>query len=249
MDGSTLILGWTASLVAGLATGLGALAIIVPKRITERSQDLMMGFSGGVMLAAAGFSLIVPAVEIGGHIVAVLGIGLGALALHLIDRTVPHIHPQLGPEGMNSKLPRVWLVFLAMSIHNIPEGLAVGMSFGGEDIAIGIVTATAIAIQNVPEGLIVALVFFSEGESRAKAIGYATLSGLVEPVAGLAGITITSSSSFLLPLGLAFAGGAMLFVVSDEMIPESHKKGFEREATLGFVGGFLVMMIIEGIFL
>ncbi|MEM2124928.1 MAG: ZIP family metal transporter [Candidatus Methanosuratincola sp.] len=247
MENATLILGWGASLIAGLATGLGALAVLVPMELRDRNQDVMLGFSGGVMLSAAGFSLIMPAVEIGGHIVAMIGIALGALALHLVDRSVPHLHPRSGPEGKVSQLPKVWLMFIAMSIHNIPEGLAVGLSFG-DGLSKGLITATAIGIQNIPEGLVVALLFSICGSSKLRAIGLATLTGLVEPLAGVPGTILATSFSSLLPVGLAFAGGAMLFVVSDEMIPESHKKGFEREATLGFVGGFLVMMLIEGIF-
>ncbi|MEJ5292250.1 MAG: ZIP family metal transporter [Candidatus Methanosuratincola sp.] len=248
MDDSTLILGWAASLVAGLATGLGALVILVQNKFTDRSQDVMMGFAGGVMLSAAGFSLMVPAVERGGHVLATIGIAIGALVLHLLDRTVPHLHPQSGLEGKASRLPKVWLMFLAMSIHNIPEGLAVGLGFGGDGLNTGMITATAIGIQNIPEGLVVALPFFVGGASKWRAIGLATLTGLIEPMASLPGLFLTAALPSVLPLGLAFAGGAMLFVVSDEMIPESHRKGFEREATLGFVGGFLAMMLIEGMF-
>jgi ZIP family zinc transporter len=208
----------------------------------------MLGFSAGVMLAATSFSLIVPAIDLSGPLVAVFGIILGALVLHLIDRFVPHFHPILGLEGPPSKLSRVWLFVLAITIHNFPEGLAVGVSFGGGDVASGLVIAMAIGLQNMPEGLAVSLPLVREGYSRRKSLLYGTLTGLVEPLGGLLGVALISISQPILPWGLAFAAGAMLFVVSDEMIPESHRKGFEREATFGVIAGFVVMMLLDCMF-
>ena len=248
MDAEVIWLGLTASLLSGLATGAGALPVLFTRRVSDRVLDVMLGFSAGVMLAATAFSLIVPAIDLGGPFVAVFGIIIGALVLHLIDRFVPHFHPGLGAEGPASRLSKVWLFVLAITIHNFPEGLAVGVSFGSGDVAAGLVIATAIGLQNMPEGLAVALPLVREGYSRRKSLLYGTLTGLVEPLGGLLGIALVSIFMPILPWGLAFAAGAMLFVVSDEMIPESHRKGFEREATFGLIAGFVVMMLLDTMF-
>jgi len=241
-------LGSVASLVAGLSTGAGALPVLFTRKVSDRLLDVMLGFSAGVMLAATSFSLIVPAIDLSGPWVAVCGIVLGAVVLHLFDRFIPHFHPALGAEGPSSRLSRVWLFVLAITIHNFPEGLAVGISFGSGDVAAGFVIAMAIGLQNMPEGLAVALPLLREGYGRRKCIGYGTLTGLVEPVGGLLGVTLVSIFHPILPWGLAFAAGAMLFVVSDEMIPESHRKGFEREATFGLIVGFVIMMLLDCLF-
>jgi len=241
-------LGSVASLVAGLSTGAGALPVLFTRKVSDRLLDVMLGFSAGVMLAATSFSLIVPAIDLSDPWVAVLGIILGAVVLHLFDRFIPHFHPALGSEGPASRLSRVWLFVLAITIHNFPEGLAVGVSFGSGDAAAGLVIALAIGLQNMPEGLAVALPLLREGYGRHKCIGYGTLTGLVEPVGGLLGVTLVSIFHPILPWGLAFAAGAMLFVVSDEMIPESHRKGFEREATFGLIVGFVIMMLLDCLF-
>ena len=248
MSAEIIWIGFAASLIAGLATGAGALPVLFTKRISDRLLDVMLGFSAGVMLAATSFSLIVPALDLSGPLVAVFGIILGALVLHLIDRFVPHFHPALGAEGPPSKLSRVWLFVLAITIHNFPEGLAVGVSFGSANVAAGLAIATAIGLQNMPEGLAVALPLVREGYTRRKALLYGTLTGLVEPLGGLLGVALVSIFQPILPWGLAFAAGAMLFVVSDEMIPESHRKGFEREATFGVIAGFVVMMLLDCLF-
>ncbi len=248
MDAEIIWYGLVASLLAGLATGAGALPVLFTKRISDRLLDVMLGFSAGVMLAATAFSLIVPAIDLSGPLVVVFGIILGALVLHLIDRFVPHFHPALGAEGPPSKLSKVWLFVLAITIHNFPEGLAVGVSFGGGDVAAGLVIALAIGLQNMPEGLAVALPLVREGYSRRKSLLYGTMTGLVEPLGGLLGVALITIFQPVLPWGLAFAAGAMLFVVSDEIIPESHKKGFEREATFGLIAGFVVMMLLDTLF-
>ncbi len=241
-------LGFTASLIAGLATGAGALPVLFTKRVSDRILDAMLGFAAGVMLAATSFSLILPAIDMGGILVTILGLAIGASCLHLADRFIPHMHFISGPEGPSSRLARVWLFILAITLHNFPEGLAVGVSFGGGDVAAGIVIAMAIGLQNMPEGLAVALPLIREKYTRRKSLWYATLTGLVEPVGGFLGVAIVSIAQPLLPWGLAFAAGAMLFVVSDEMIPESHRKGFEREATFGLIAGFIVMMFLDTVF-
>jgi ZIP family zinc transporter len=248
MNAEIIWLGAVASLAAGLATGAGALPVLFTRRISDRLLDVMLGFSAGVMLAATSFSLIVPALDLGGPWVAVLGLILGALVLHLVDRFIPHFHLYIGAEGPPSKLSKVWLFVIAITIHNFPEGLAVGVSFGSGDAAAGLVIALAIGLQNMPEGLAVALPLLREQYSRSKSLGYATLTGLVEPVGGLLGVALISVFQPILPWGLAFAAGAMLFVVSDEMIPESHRKGFAREATFGLIAGFVVMMFLDTLF-
>ena len=245
MNAEIIWLGVASSLLAGLATGAGALPVLFIKQISDRVLDVMLGFSAGVMLAATSFSLIVPAIDLGGPYVAVFGLVLGALVLHLVDRFIPHFHPIMGAEGPPSNLSKVWLFVIAITIHNFPEGLAVGVSFGSGDAAAGLVIALAIGLQNMPEGLAVALPLRREKYSRKKALGYATFTGLVEPIGGLLGVALVSVFEPILPWGLAFAAGAMLFVVSDEMIPESHRKGFAREATFGLIAGFVVMMFLD----
>ena len=248
MSWEIIWLGSAASLLAGLATGAGALPVLFTKKVSDKMLDIMLGFSAGVMLAATFFSLIIPTIDQGGVWVAVAGIILGAITLHLVDRFVPHFHPALGMEGPSSRLSRVWLFALAITIHNFPEGLAVGVSFGSGDVAAGLVVALAIGLQNMPEGLAVALPLLREGYSRRRSLWYGTLTGLVEPVGGLLGVALVSIFNSILPWALAFAAGAMLFVVSDEIIPESHRKGFERQATFGLVAGFIVMMLLDCLF-
>ena len=248
MSWEIIWLGSAASLLAGLATGAGALPVLFTKKVSDKMLDTMLGFSAGVMLAATFFSLIIPTIDQGGVWVAVAGIILGAITLHLVDRFIPHFHPALGMEGPSSRLSRVWLFALAITIHNFPEGLAVGVSFGSGDVAAGLVVALAIGLQNMPEGLAVALPLLREGYSRRRSLWYGALTGLVEPVGGLLGVALVSIFNSILPWALAFAAGAMLFVVSDEIIPESHRKGFERQATFGLVAGFIVMMLLDCLF-
>jgi ZIP family zinc transporter len=195
-------IGFFACLLAGLATGAGALPILFIKRISDKVLDVLLGFSAGVMLAATCFSLIVPAIDLSGPLVAVLGIALGALVLHLVDRFVPHFHPGSGVEGVPSRLSKGWLFVIAMMIHNFPEGLAVGVSFGSGDVAAGLVVAMAIGLQNMPEGLAVALPLMREGYSRRKSLLYGALTGLVEPLGGLLGLALISVFLPILPWGL-----------------------------------------------
>jgi ZIP family zinc transporter len=244
-----ILLGFLASLLAGLSTGAGALPILFFKDVSDRVLDVMLGFAAGVMLAASSFSLLVPALELSDAWTVALGFSIGALTIHLIDRYTPHVHIWKGAEGPASpRLSGLMLMVIAITIHNFPEGLAVGVSFGGGDTARGILVALAIGLQNVPEGLAVAFPLVREGYSRARSLWIATLTGLVEPVGGLLGVALVSLAEPVLPWGLAFAAGAMVFVVSDEIIPESHRKGFEREATFGLIIGFLIMMILDTYF-
>ncbi len=242
-----IVIGFLASLAAGLATGAGALPVLFTRQVSERVFDVMLGFAAGVMLAATAFGLLIPAIELGGIWIVVLGTIMGGLFLHLADRFVPHFHFISGPEGPSSKLSHTWLLIFAITIHNFPEGMAVGVSFAGGDMGAGAALAIGIGLQNIPEGLAVALPLIREKYSRRKALWYATLTGLVEPIGGLLGVSLFSLARPLLPLGLSFAAGAMLFVVCDELIPESHRKGHERAATFGLIAGFIIMMVLDTI--
>jgi ZIP family zinc transporter len=251
-------MGIIASLLAGLATGVGALPILMKADFSRRSLDLMLGFAAGVMLAASSFSLLVPAydmiLDVPGagwiEVFTIVGAGflLGGLFVHLTDKFLPHDHFQKGHEGPSSNLGRVWLLVIAITIHNFPEGLAVGVSFGGGDIGTGISVAVAIGLQNMPEGLAVAAPLVREGYSRKYAVLLALATGLVEPIGGLLGVSVVSFAAGLLPYGLAFAAGAMIFVVGDEMVPESHSGGNERLATWGLMIGFFIMMSLDNVF-
>ena len=166
----------------------------------------------------------------------------------MMDRVIPHVHFLSGPEGPSSTMRRVWLLIIAITLHNFPEGLAVGVGFGGEDIGIAVALAIAIGLQNMPEGLAVALPLVREGWPRGKALLYALGSGLAEPIAGLIGVAAVTLARPVLPFGLSFAAGAMLYVVSDEIIPETHRRGFEREGTWGVLIGFVLMMLLDNLF-
>lgn len=252
---NTLVVGFIASLLAGLATFVGALPILLPIKLTQRVQGIMLGFGGGVMLAATAFSLIIPGTEAaiaqgssqaGAAMIMVLGILLGGLFLYLAHRFLPHEHflkQENNPNSLNLK--RIWLFIAAITIHNFPEGLAVGVNFGTNNIADGIPLAVGIGLQNMPEGLVVALSLVTERYSSSFALGVTLLTGLVEPIGGLIGAGVVSVAQFLLPWAMAFAAGAMLFVISDEIIPESHRQGFEQEGTIGVMTGFVIMMFLD----
>lgn len=248
------IIGLLASALAGLATGLGALPILFTRNVSAKAKDVMMGFGAGVMIAASCFSLIVPALEnagggLSGASVVSFGLILGSLFLFYADKYIPHQHFILGKEGISAeRIKKVYLFIVAITIHNFPEGLTVGVGFGEPDISSGISLAIGIGIQNIPEGLVVALSLIAENYSKTRALLIATLTGLVEPVGGLIGVIAVSFGKAILPYGLSFAAGAMLFVVSDEIIPESHRLEHAKSATFGVMFGFIVMMILDNIF-
>jgi ZIP family zinc transporter len=251
---SIVAAGLIASLAAGLATGVGALPALFFKNVPEKLMNTLLGGAAGVMLAATSFSLIVPGIAHGnelwpGHGVYAVAVGilLGALCLDLVNRYLPHEHFTLGHEGPSSKVKRIWLFIMAITIHNFPEGLAVGVGFGSGDMANGMSLAIGIGLQNMPEGLAVALPLLGLGYSRTKAIAIATLTGLVEPVGGLLGVGAVSIFYPVLPFGMAFAAGAMLFVISEEIIPETHAAGRSRLATFGLVTGFIIMMSLDNL--
>jgi len=254
-----LLVGFGASLAAGLATGVGALPCLLIRKIPQKLMDVLLGGAAGVMLAATSFSLIVPGIETGSKIyggdakavlVVVVGILAGALFLDRADKWLPHEHFVKGLEGPSSSLRRVWLFVLAITLHNFPEGLAVGAGFGGgteESMSNGISLAIGIGLQNMPEGLAVALPLMREGYGRWYALWIATATGLVEPAGGLLGAGLVSIARPILPVALAFAAGAMLFVISDEIIPETHRKGHARSATFGVIIGFVIMMSLDSL--
>lgn len=248
-----ITLGAFASLAAGAATGIGAIPVLLGGNFKRRTLDLMLGLAAGVMLAASAFSLLVPALDLivdwtEVFTVVVLGFALGCIFIHIADKYIPHAHFEKGVEGPASTLARVWLLIIAITIHNFPEGLAVGVAFGTEEVSTGFAIAIAIALQNIPEGLAVAAPLVREGYSRGKAALLALVTGLVEPIGGLLGVTVVTIAHFLLPYGLAFAAGAMIFVVGDEMVPESHAGGNARLATWGLIIGFIVMMTLDNVF-
>jgi ZIP family zinc transporter len=241
--------------IAALATALGTLPVLFKQQLSQRTCDTMLGFGAGVMLAACSFSLVLPALAAakaqgadrwGAGAVVGIGILLGAALLMLVDRLVPHEHFVKGTEGREAKaLKRAWLFVLAIALHNFPEGLAIGVSFGGPDTVGANALAAGIAIQDVPEGMVVALALRGVGYGRLLAAGLGVLSGLIEPIAAVLGAGLMAFSTGLLPWGLAAAAGAMLFVISHEIIPESHRKGHEAFATGGLMLGFVLMMLLD----
>jgi ZIP family zinc transporter len=252
-------LGSWASLLVGLATGLGALPVLFFVRsVRPATNAAMLGFGAGVMLAATSFSLIVPAGEAAvqcgyatstGSVIIAAGMILGAVVLLAAHSYLPHEHFIKGVEGLPStRLSRIWLFVLAVTLHNFPEGLAVGVAFGGGDVSNGTSIAIGMGLQNVPEGLAVALALIEIGYRANRAFFVALATGLVEPVGGVLGVTAVAASEALMPWGMAFAAGAMLFVISGEIIPESHREGRGMAATAGVMAGFISMMLLDTAF-
>lgn len=247
-------------MMAAGATALGALPVLFSQKLSDRVQDSLFGFGAGVMLAATAFSLVVPGLDAakdqgagpwGAGLIVGAAILLGALMLLLMERWLPHEHFIKGVEGRAANtrgpiaLKRTWMFVIAIALHNIPEGLAIGVAFASTDPLRAAALSTGISIQDVPEGLIVAVALVSIGYRRLTAVALAIASGLVEPVAAVLGAAALSYSAALLPWGLGLAAGAMLFVISHEIIPESHRKGHEVHATGGLMIGFVVMMLLD----
>jgi ZIP family zinc transporter len=233
------------SLIAGLATGLGGAVVVLFSELDMRAYDTLLGFAAGVMTAVATLGLVHEALVQGSVAVTLLGVGAGAVVLYALDRFLPHEHEPLSFDCTNPMAyHRGLLLFSAMTLHNIPEGLAVGTSYTAQP-QLGLLLALAIALHNIPEGMAVAGPFRACGMPRRQCLAWATASGLAEPVAALFGATFVTLFASVLPFSLAFAGGAMLYVVSDELIPESHSHGYEHEATFGFVVGFLLLLALS----
>ncbi|MDD5634822.1 MAG: ZIP family metal transporter [Candidatus Omnitrophica bacterium] len=242
-----ILIGTLASLAAGLATIIGALSVFFVRRVSDKFLDAAMGFAAGVMLSVTFFGLIAPAIRVGGIWRTALGISLGAVFLMFMEKAIPHIHRVTGMKGPAIRLNKIWLFILAITIHNFPEGLTVGVGFAGNSIPAGIVLAVGIGIQNIVEGLAVALSFFRATNKMTKAFLVASFTCVVEPIGGLLGASIVCLGKFLVPYGMAFAAGAMLFVTVEELIPETHSRGNVRESTIGIIFGFIVMMVLENI--
>jgi ZIP family zinc transporter len=242
--------------IAAGCTALGALLILFFRNLSDKIQDSLLGFGAGMMLAACAFSLILPGLDAAKDVgmnswqaASIIGMSLflGSGLMLFIDSRLPHEHFIKGVEGPASIIRRTWLFVFAITLHNLPEGLAIGVAYAsGKEVGDSLMTG--ISIQDIPEGLVVAIALVAAGYSRTKAILIGAASGLIEPLGAALGAGVASHSILLLPWGLGFAAGAMLFVVSHEIIPESHRKGHEIHATSGLTIGFILMMMLDNAF-
>ena len=239
------------ALGVGGATVIGSLLGFVFKKISHKFSDIVLSFAAGVMLAAAVLGLIIPSIEYGGKwgiVITVAGIFAGALCLNLVDKLVPHLHKMVGNDTeahSNANLGKVLLFVMAIAIHNLPEGIAAGVGFGAGDVSEAMLIAGGIALQNIPEGMVIIGPMLAAGVKPGKTFLIAAVTGLVEVVGTLIGYFAVSVASAILPFALAFAGGTMLYVISDEMIPETHAHGSERGATYALLVGFCVMLVSD----
>ncbi len=241
------------ALGVGGATVFGAAVGFLFRRLSHTFSDIVLSFAAGVMLAAGVIGLILPSIEEGGRFaipLTVVGIFSGALFLNLIDRLVPHLHKLKGEDGeahRNGNLERVMLFVLAIGIHNLPEGIAAGVGFGGEDPAAALLIAGGIALQNIPEGMVIIGPMLAAGISAKKTFLLALATGVVEVVGTMLGYFAVQFASAILPFALAFAGGTMLYIISVEMIPETHAHGHERGATYALLVGFCLMLVSDAL--
>ena len=240
------------ALGVGGATLIGSIIGFMFKKISHRFSDIVLSFAAGVMLAAAVLGLILPSVEYGGRyglLFAVTGIFAGALCLNLLDKLVPHLHKIAGADieehSRNSSIDKVLLFVMAIAIHNLPEGIAAGVGFGSGNTSEALLIAGGIALQNIPEGMVIISPMLAAGISPKRTLICAFAAGLVEVAGTLIGYFAVSVSTAILPFALAFAGGTMLYVVSDEMIPETHAHGSERGATYALLAGFCIILISD----
>ena len=238
------------ALGVGGATVVGALLGFAFKTVSHRFSDIVLAFAAGVMLAAAVLGLILPSLDYGGSgglPVTVIGIFCGAFGLNLMDRAVPHLHHLAGVDqedhpARTEQLDKVLLFVMAIAIHNLPEGIAAGVGFGTGNTGEALTIAGGIALQNIPEGMVIIAPMLAAGMSRGRTFAVALATGMIEVVGTLLGYFAVSLSAAVLPFALAFAGGTMLYVISDEMIPETHAHGCERGATYSLLGGFCLML-------
>ena len=239
------------ALGVGGATMFGAVMGFAFKKITQKFSDIVLSFAAGVMLAAAVLGLVLPSIDLGGKfglLITIAGIFTGAVCLNLIDKLVPHLHRLVGSDvedHNNSNLSKVLLFVLAIAIHNLPEGIAAGVGFGSGDNSHALMIAGGIALQNIPEGMVIIGPMIAAGVSPKKTLVCALITGLVEIIGTFIGYFAVSVSAAILPFALAFAGGTMLYVISDEMIPETHAHGFERGATYALLVGFCIMLVFD----
>ena len=241
------------ALGVGGASVMGALLGLVFKKTTHKFNDIVLAFAAGVMLAASVIGLILPSLELGGRfslVVTVAGIFCGAMCVNLIDKIVPHLHKMTGvdqeahPEKQ-AQLNKVLLFVIAIAIHNLPEGIAAGVGFGTGNVTQALAIAIGIALQNIPEGMVIIAPMLAAGMSHSKTFIVALLTGVVEVVGTLFGFFAVSISTAILPFALAFAGGTMLYVISDEMLLETHAHGSERGATYAMIAGFCLMLVFD----
>ncbi len=239
------------ALGVGGATVIGAIIGFIFKEISHRFSDIILSFAAGVMLSAAVLGLILPSLDYGGKyglITTIAGIFAGAICLNLIDKLVPHLHKMVDTDGEahnNQSLNKVLLFVMAIAIHNLPEGIAAGVGFGSENYNQALMIAGGIALQNIPEGMVIIAPMLSAGVKPSKTFICAAITGLIEVIGTFIGYFSVSLSSALLPFALSFAGGTMLYVISDEMIPETHAHGSERGATYALLAGFCLMLITD----
>lgn len=232
----------------GFATLIGAFIGFIFKKVSHKFSDIILSFAAGIMLAAAVVGLIIPSVEYGGKygiITTIIGVFTGAVVINIIDKIVPHLHRFVGIDSSshsNSKLNKVLLFVTAIAIHNLPEGIAAGVGFGTENTSQALLIAGGIALQNIPEGMIIIAPMLAAGVSPGKTFLCALLTGFVEVIGTLLGFYAVSIATAILPFGLAFAGGTMLYVISDEMIPETHAHGHQMGATYSLLAGFCLML-------
>jgi ZIP family zinc transporter len=239
------------ALGVGGATLIGAIIGFLFKKISHKFSDIVLSFAAGVMLAASVLGLVLPSLEYGGKygiLITVAGIFVGAICLDLIDKLVPHLHKMAEPDIEPHKsvnINKVFLFVTAIAIHNLPEGIAAGVGFGSGDTTQALIIAGGIALQNIPEGMVIIGPMLAAGVSRRKTLGIAALTGVIEVVGTFIGYFAISIASVILPFALAFAAGTMLYVISDEMIPETHAHGSERGATYSLLVGFSVMLAFD----
>ncbi len=239
------------ALGVGGATVFGSLIGFAFKKISHKFSDIVLSFAAGVMLAAAVLGLILPSLEYGDRyrlLITIAGIFTGAVCLNLVDKLVPHLHKLMGTDTEahnNAHLSKVLLFVTAIAIHNLPEGIAAGVGFGSGDPSQALIIAGGIALQNIPEGMVIIGPMLAAGVSPGRTFFCAMITGLVEVIGTLIGFFSVSLASAILPFALAFAGGTMLYVISDEMIPETHAHGNERGATYALLVGFCVMLVTD----
>lgn len=236
------------SIVSSLATGFGAIPILFFRELPHRARDILVALTAGIMVAASTFSLIPEALNQSDFWTVAVGLFIGTLLLYVLELVIPHVDLESGDADKQIDVQAL-LVVAAITLHNVPEGLSVGVSYAGDQgAALGGLVALAIGLQNMPEGFLVALFLVNQNIGRWKALGIATLTGAVEIIASLAGYYLTGFFDHLIPYGLSFAAGAMLYIVYKELIPESHGHGYERAATFAFMFGLLLMLFLTNIF-
>lgn len=251
--------GLSLALIGGLAafaaTALGGVPALAMRSMPQKLEDSLLGMAAGMMLAASAFSLILPGLEAAeklvGHgvfsaLIVVAGMAFGVLLMLGLEAFTPHLHPAAGAFGPGAeRWSRIWLFVFAITLHNLPEGMAIGVGFSHADLSVGVPLTTAIALQDMPEGLAVALALRGGGMKPLAAVLVAAASGFVEPIGALVGVGLTGGLELAYPVGLGLAAGAMIFVVSHEVIPETHRNGHQTPATVGLMAGFALMMVLD----